>query len=125
MDVISENIANAQTSETAEGGPYRRKVCVLSERTESPFSSVFSKAVTSAAGNGVKISRIVEDQSDFELEYDPDSPLAGPDGYVRMPNVDEVEELIDLMSATRSYEANVTALDATKSMALKALEIGR
>jgi flagellar basal-body rod protein FlgC len=121
MDVISQNIANAQTTETAEGGPYRRKVCVMSERTASPFSSVLGRAV----GSGVKVSRIVEDMSDFELEYAPDSPLAGPDGYIRKPNVDEVEEIIDLMSATRSFEANVTALDATKSMAVKALEIGR
>lgn len=121
MDVISENIANAQTTQTAEGGPYRRKVCVMSERAASPFSS----ALSSAAGKGVAVTGIVRDMSDFELEYDPDSPLAGPDGYVRLPNVDEVEELIDLMSATRSYEANVTALDATKSMAVKALEIGR
>ena len=70
------------------------------------------------------VSEIVEDDSDFELEYDPDNPLANEDGYVEMPNVDEVEEIIDLMEATRSYEANVTALDATKSMAVKALEIG-
>ena len=62
--------------------------------------------------------------SDFELEYDPDNPLANEDGYIQMPNVDEVEEIIDLMEATRSYEANVTAMNATKSMAVKALEIG-
>lgn len=119
MDVISENIANAETTTTDTGEPYRRKVCVLSER--SSFSSMLSNAM----GGGVMVSQIVEDQSDFELEYDPDNPLAGEDGYVRMPNVDEVEEIIDLMEATRSYEANVTALDATKSIAMKALEIGR
>ncbi len=120
MDVISENIANAATTETEGGGPYRRKVCMLSERSAS-FSSVLDNAI----GRGVVVSHIVEDQSDFELEYDPDNPLADEDGYIRMPNVDEVEEIIDLMSATRSYEANVTALDAIKSMAVKALEIGR
>lgn len=120
MDVISENIANADTTETDTGRPYRRKVCVLQERNANSFSSAFDKAI----GNGVKVSQITEDQSDFELEYDPTNPLAEADGYVRKPNVDEVEELIDLMSATRSYEANVTALDATKNMAVKALEIG-
>ncbi len=119
MDVISENIANAETTQTDSGDPYRRKVCVMSERTS--FSSLLGEAV----GKGVMVSDIVEDASDFELEYDPDNPLADEDGYVRMPNVDEVEEIIDLMSATRSYEANVTAMNATKSMAAKALEIGK
>ena len=119
MDVVSENIANANTTQTSSGGPYRRKVCVLSERTS------FSSALNNAIGKGVMVSRIVEDSSDFELEYDPDNPLANEDGYVRMPNVDEVEEIIDLMGATRSFEANVTAMNATKSMAVKALEIGK
>ena len=119
MDVISENIANAETTVTDSGEPYRRKVCVLGERTS------FSSLLNDAAGSGVKVSKIMEDASDFELEYDPNNPLADAGGYVRMPNVDEVEEIIDLMGATRSYEANVTALNATKSMAVKALEIGR
>ena len=119
MDVISENIANAETTTTDAGEPYRRKVCMLGER------SSFSSALNEAIGAGVMVTRIVEDRSDFELEYDPGNPLAGPDGYVRMPNVDEVEEIIDLMEASRSFEANVTALNATKGMALKALEIGR
>ncbi len=119
MDVISENIANAETTQTDSGEPYRRKVCTLSERGS------FQDALGKAVNGGVVVSSIVEDASDFELEYDPDNPLAGEDGYVRMPNVDEVEEIIDLMEATRSYEANVTALNATKSMAIKALEIGK
>jgi flagellar basal-body rod protein FlgC len=118
MDVISENIANAETTTTDTGEPYRRKVCELGERQS------FSSALNDAVGKGVMVTKIVEDQSDFELEYDPDNPLANAEGYVQMPNVDEVEEIIDLMGATRSYEANVTALNATKSMAAKALEIG-
>ena len=117
MDVISENIANADTMITSSGEPYRRKVCVLSER------QLFSTVLGESIGGGVMVSGIVEDGSDFELEYDPDSPLANEEGYVERPNVDEVEEIIDLMEATRSYEANVTALNATKSMAVKALEI--
>jgi flagellar basal-body rod protein FlgC len=120
MDVISENIANADTTVTETGEPYRRKVCVFGERDGNSFASTFDKAI----GGGVNVTQIVEDQSDFELEYDPTSPLAGADGYVRRPNVDEVEEMIDLMSATRSFEANITALEATKNMAIKALEIG-
>lgn len=119
MDVISENIANAETVLTENGGPYRRKVCILGERTS--FSSILGDAI----GSGVQVSGIIEDGSDFELEYDPGNPLANSGGYVLMPNVDETEEIIDLMEATRSYEANVTAMNATKSMAAKALEIGR
>ncbi len=117
MDVISSNIANAETAETETGDPYRRRVCVLNERKS------FSSELGSAMSAGVKVERIVEDESNFELDYNPTSPLADENGYVRMPNVDEVEELIDLVSATRSYEANITALNATKNMSLKALEI--
>ena len=120
MDVISENIANADTTRTENGGPYRRRVSVLAEQPQT-FSSVMSKAT----GGGVVVSQIVEDMSDFEYEYDPDHPDADEMGYVAKPNVDEAREIIDLMSATRSYEANVTALNATKSIAMKALEIGR
>ena len=118
MDVISENIANAETTMTDDGEPYRRKVCIMGPRQS--FSSVLDGELS----RGVMVTDIIEDASDFELEYDPDNPLANEEGYVLMPNVDEVEEIIDLMEATRSYEANVTALNATKSMAAKALSIG-
>lgn len=120
MDVISQNVANATTTRTADGQPYRRRVVVMSER-QAPFAS----ALNQARGNGVVVSSIVEDASAFEYKYDPEHPDANEQGYVAMPNVDEVEEIIDLMSATRSYEANVTVLNATKSMAMKALELGR
>ncbi len=118
MNVISENIANADTTRTADGEPYRRRVVTMGEKP-----SAFSDALHSATGGGVMITGIVEDASDFEYEYDPSHPDANAQGYVAFPNVDETEEIIDLMSATRSYEANVTALNATKSMAIKALEI--
>ena len=119
MDIISQNIANASTTRTADGTPYRRRVAVLSERTAAPFSAYFEQAV----GCGVVVSQILEDASDFPVEYDPGHPDADANGYVQYPNVDEVKEIIDMMSATRSYEANVTVLNATKSMAMKALEI--
>jgi len=118
MDVISENIANAETTITDDGTPYRRKVCVMGPRQS------FSSLLDGEMSKGVMVTNILEDGSDFEMEYDPDNPLANEDGYVLMPNVDEVEEIIDMMEATRSYEANVTALNATKSMAAKALSIG-
>lgn len=119
MDVISQNIANASTTRTADGEPYRRRVTVLSEKP-APFSSYLN-----AAGSGVAVTHITQDMSDFLLEHDPGHPDADENGYVRLPNVDEVKEMLDMMSATRAYEANVTALNATKSMAMKALEIGK
>jgi flagellar basal-body rod protein FlgC len=124
MDVISENIANANTTRTAAGGPYRRKVVTLSEKPADAFSAYLDDAQSAQAGNGVQAS-IGEDTSPFKLEYDPTNPDADADGYVSLPNVDETKEIIDMMSASRSYEANVTALNATKSMAMKALEIGK
>ena len=120
MDVISENIANADTTRTANGEPYRRRVAVMAEQPLT-FSSVLRKAT----GGGVEVTQIMEDMSDFNYVYDPDHPDADANGYVAKPNVDTTEEIIDMMSATRSYEANVTALNATKSIAMKALEIGR
>lgn len=124
MDVISENIANADTTRTETGEPYRRRTVVLSQKQGTSFSSFYDDAKSNAAGGGVFVSEIVEDPTDYVLEYNPTHPDADADGYVSYPNVDEVEEMIDMMSATRSFEANVTALNATKSMAMKALEIG-
>jgi len=121
MDIVSENIANATTTRTATGEPYRRRVAVLRQREGVAFSDIFENV----SGSGVVVSAVVEDESPFKLEYDPSHPDADENGYVRMPNVDETKEIIDMMSATRSFEANVTALNATKSMAMKALEIGR
>lgn len=124
MDVISQNIANASTTRTAAGEPYRRRVAVFAERGGTPFQSYLEDA-TEASGGGVVVSSIATDMSNFKSEYDPDHPDADADGYVQYPNVDEVTELVDMMAATRAYEANITALNATKNMALKALEIGR
>lgn len=124
MDVISQNIANANTTRTANGQPYRRRVTVLSEQRGSNFASYLDRA-QSAAGQGVVVSSITEDMSDLKKEYDPTNPEADADGYVTYPNVNQTTELVDMMSATRSYEANITALNATKNMALKALEIGK
>ncbi|MGI6160418.1 MAG: flagellar basal body rod protein FlgC [Christensenellales bacterium] len=122
MDIISQNIANSGTTRTEAGGPYRRRVAVLGEQQPNSFASYLGAA---SKKGGVAVTAIVEDMSDFIMEYDPEHPDAGADGYVRLPNVDQVKEMIDMMSATRSYEANVTAFNATKSMALTALEIGR
>lgn len=125
MDVISENIANIDTTRTATGGPYRRRYVIFQEQSAKPFSQYLDDSMNSSAGQGVYVSNIAEDQSAFTLKYDPSNPDANTDGYVQMPNVDLSTEMVDMMSATRSYEANITAVNATKSMAMTALEIGK
>ncbi len=124
MDVISQNIANIDTTRTESGQAYRRKVTVFSAKENDSFASILNN-VKSATGQGVYVAAIAEDMSDFTYEYDPTHPDANAQGYVAYPNVNEVTEMVDMMAASRSYEANVTALNATKSMALKALEIGK
>lgn len=129
MDVVSANIANAETTRgkfvDGEWQPYQRKMVVM-EPNHSTFSSHLSKAMGNTDGvNGVKVRAIIEDQTPFKLVYQPEHPDANEEGYVQLPNVDPLKEMIDLIGTTRSYEANVTALDAHKNMLLKALEIGR
>ena len=130
MDVTAENLANAQSTRTANGGPYRRKEVVL----ESTGSSSFAGALAAArggsgggggAGGGVRVSGIVEDQSPNRLVYDPGHPDANAQGYVSMPNVNPVTEMVDLISASRSYEANVTAMQTSKQMFTKTLDLLR
>lgn len=124
MDVIAENLANISTTRTANGTPYRRRYTVMQQsENESSFGSLLNRAINDSNLNGVKVTQIREDQSAFKLDYNPDHPDANEEGYVSMPNVDLVVEMVDMMSATRSYEANITASNAMKSMALKALEI--
>jgi len=125
MDVISQNIANVRTTRDKNGQPYKRKAVVFSERTTSPFQEIFMKTA-GVPGNGVKVTRIVEDsETPMNKVYDPNHPDADEEGYVSYPNVNIVQEMTDLIDATRSYEANVTAFNATKSMALKGLEVGK
>lgn len=132
MDVISANMANADTTraefdqETGKWKPYSRKNVVLQSK-EGSFATYLNSASGNpkGTGNGVKVSGIVKDETPFELDYNPDHPDANEQGYVEMPNVDPLREMVDLMSATRSYEANVTVLNASKNMMMKALEIGK
>ncbi len=125
MDIISQNIANVNTTRTEDGTPYRRKDVLFEERAGS-FSDVLATASDKLSnGQGVRVTKIVEDTSEFKKVYDPGHPDADEDGYVNMPNVDVVTEMVNMISATRSYEANVTSINATKSMAMKALEIGK
>lgn len=121
MDLISGNIANINTTRTAEGGPYRRRVAVFAEQLEQALR----RGSSIPQGKGVQVVGIMEDSSPPKLVYDPSHPDADEEGYVHLPNINIVNEMVDMITATRSYEANVTALNAGKSMALKALEIGR
>lgn len=126
MDIISKNIANANTTRTSNGGPYRRQLAVFKEKAGTPFSTYLSKQSASLLQNqGVKISAIIEDKTPFKSVYEPGHPDADNNGYVLMPNIDVVTEMVDMITATRAYEANMTAINSAKSMALKALEIGR
>ena len=126
MDLISENIANANVTRTASGTPYRRKVAVFRAQEGDVFQNVLNAATGKLdSGNGVEVAGIVEDQSDFKKEYNPTHPDADADGYVSLPNVEIVNEMINLISASRAYEANITSVNTTKAMAMKALEIGK
>jgi flagellar basal-body rod protein FlgC len=127
MDVTAENLANAQSTRGADGQPYRRKEVVLQQRDGgTPFGSMLTSAMQRGSNTrGVEVAGIVEDQSDFKLVYDPGHPDANGEGYVQMPNVNPVTEMVDLISASRGYEANVTAIQTAKSMFTKTLEILR
>jgi flagellar basal-body rod protein FlgC len=120
MDTISNNLANANSTRTAEGGPYRRQMAVFASREEFKQDLAGRLAKTPS---GVKVTEIRHDDSPFRQVYDPGHPDANPDGYVLMPNVNTIQEMTDMISATRSYEANVTLINSVKSMAAKALEI--
>ena len=124
LDVISNNIANANTTRTVEGGPYRRQMVVFEPREgTASFAQVLSQQIDT--GNGVRVVGITKDTSPTRRVYDPNHPDADANGYVEMPNINIVSEMVDMMTATRAYEANVTAVNAAKTMALKALDIGR
>ncbi|MED1917385.1 flagellar basal body rod protein FlgC [Bacillus thuringiensis] len=131
LDTIASNIANAETTRAnfVDGAwqPYRRKMVELSPRTNETFDNFLQAAVGTVSGSrggqGVKVTAIQDDNTPFKRVYDPSHPDADQDGYLLMPNVDPMKEMVDMISASRSYEANVTALNASKSMMLKALEI--
>jgi len=125
LDLISNNIANANTTRTAEGGAYRRQMAVFAARNgEGDFGSIMAGAM-GQAGQGVRVVGITRDNAPLRRVYDPNHPDAKADGYVEMPNVNIVTEMVDMMTASRAYEANVTAVNTAKSMAMKALDIGK
>lgn len=117
VDVISNNIANANTTRTEEGGPYKREIPIFAER--------FARTVNGTVEKGVEVVKIAKDQTPFQKIYDPSNPDAGPDGYVKMPNVNVLREMVDLIAAQRTYEANATVISNVKAMASSAVQIGR
>jgi len=131
MDTIAENIANVNTTRTADGGPYQRKTVVFEEmRDNDPFSLVFTNlfgnggSVPAPQGMGVRAVGVVEDDSPGLLRYDPTHPDANEEGYVRLPNVNIVEEMVNMIAASRSYEANIMAMGVARTMTQRTLEIG-
>ncbi|PKM56959.1 MAG: flagellar basal body rod protein FlgC [Firmicutes bacterium HGW-Firmicutes-3] len=127
MDTISQNIANVNTTRGENGGPYRRKTVVFEEiQSRNNFKGMLNEYLNEYSVNGgVKVSRIIEDNKPPIRAYDPSHPDADDEGYVSMPNVNTIEEMTNLISANRSYEANITAFNASKSMISSALNIGR
>ncbi len=124
LNVAAMNLANANTTRTMEGGPYRAKSVVFAAK---PLDKGFRNALEASNSRlrQVEVAEVVEDKAPFREVYDPSHPDADPNGIVKMPNVNVAEQMVDMMSARRSYEANVTALDAVKDMAAKALDISR
>lgn len=132
LDVISNNIANADTTRTSEGGPFRRSRVIFRPRVQQPYwrSPFLPKTLDNGLGQGVRVAEVSQDtDAKPRLVYDPTHPDAiktGPQkGYVEMPNVNIVEEMVDMISASRSYEANVAVVNGAKSMFQGALAIGR
>lgn len=125
MDAIANNLANSSTTRTPRGGPYRRQVVIFESRLSAAgnFKQVLQEQLNYQGG--VRVKAIKEDDAPFRRVYDPSHPDAGEDGYVNYPNVNVVAEMVDMIGASRSYEANVTALNSIKGMAMKALDIGR
>jgi flagellar basal-body rod protein FlgC len=130
MDVISSNIANADTTRTklvnGKWVPYSRKIVTMEPKANnSSFAKILDSNMRDSTGEGVQVTKIFDDTAPFKQVYNPSHPDADENGFVLLPNVDILKEMVDMISATRSYEANVTALNASKAMITKALEIGR
>lgn len=125
LNIAAMNLANANTTRTIEGGPYKAKSVVFAAKPLDGLNFQDTLNSTNERLRKVEVVQVSEDKAPFKEVYDPSHPDADANGVVRLPNVNVAEQMVDMMSAKRSYEANVTALDAIKSMALKALEIGR
>ncbi len=125
MDAIASNLANIETTRTPEGGPYRKKEVVI---TALPMENEFGQALRSELGEHLKqvhVTEVIEDQSEPKLVYDPDHPDSNQDGYVAMPNINLMDETVNMINASRAFEANISAASAAKAMAQRAIDLGR
>lgn len=123
LDVITQNLTNINTTRTPQGGPYKRKSVIFeSIPTQNSFNQILDKH---SKTNGVRVSQIAEDNRPFPIVYNPTHPDADENGYVQMPNVNQIEEMTNMIGASRAYEANVTAFNTMKAMVAKSLEIGK
>ena len=130
LDVIAGNIANVDTTRTPEGGPFKRHLVVFASKNEFdarkfPFLPMKIKTEMNQPGQGVRITEIMKDPSPPRLKYDPGHPDANNEGYVAYANVDVIKEMVDMISASRAYEANIQAMNSAKNMASRALTIGK
>lgn len=125
MDIISNNIANINTTRTEKGGPFRREMAVFQARRPAGRWPFQERQMPQQVGTGVRATGIITDQAPFKLVYDPSHPDADKDGYVRMPNINLVHEMVDMITASRAYEANVTCINSAKEIVSSALAIGR
>ena len=126
MDVVADNIANINTTRTPEGGPYQRKLILFSEikdKNSDDFSSVFENIKSDELSGGVKVVGITKDAAPFKKVYDPGHPDADKNGYVRYPNVNVITEMVDMVSASRAYEANLQAVSVFRNMSIRAIDI--
>lgn len=129
MDVIADNLANASATRTEDGGPYMRKVVTMEPRSETRFGTLVSmlsnRESTITAGHGVRVTGIQQADGEPRRIYDPEHPDANEDGYVLMPNVEPTKEMVDMITASRAYEANVSSIESSKQMFNQALQIAR
>lgn len=130
LDVIAGNIANVDTTRTPEGGPFKRQLLVFASRSEFdarkfPFLPMKIKTEMRNPGQGVRVTEIMKDPSAPRLKFDPGHPDANSEGYVAYPNIDVIKEMVDMISASRAYEANIMSMNSAKNIAMKALSIGR
>jgi len=122
LEIISSNLANIHTTRTPDGGPYQRKDVVFNSSNIS-FGDILNKEIETQSP-GVSVERLFNDNRPFTMKYEPNHPDAGPNGYVAYPNVNVVEEMVNMIAATRSFEANISVFEAAKNMALRAIELG-
>jgi len=125
IDVVAQNVANMNTTRTPEGGPYQRRRVVFAEALTDASRHRFVRLPSRGARQGVKVSAVLADERPPRMVHDPDHPDTNAEGFVAVPDINIVNEMVDLMTASRAYETNVQVLNVTKSMAMRALEIGR